>query len=265
MIYSEPADDDSLSDQTPETPVTIKQMKENLEGLKSEKEVIDNKWEELDEINGGIIEFLRQELSPDEVKQIQAFIKNYKKKEDFYEKQLKDNAIENYETTNNDKDTAAVKENFISYKLSFFKKLVPFINIDRRQEYLSYIKSDLVIEKKDKDLDEKIYKQEEIIEERVDTIKEKIIEHKRSLEERLEKIIRKRISQKIGSIFSSEKAQSLSNERKAKILKNVLAKLLVNQAKLESQSGESEYIRKRIEIFEIIVEVVEEEIEKLLQ
>jgi len=247
-----------------EEPVTIKQMKENLEELKDEKEDLGDRWETLRIVNGKVIDFLKTDLADADIAFIQNLSLEFQQKKRFYEQQLKDNSLENYDTSiESDNDTAAVKWNFIEYKLSFYKELVPYIDSRKKDEYLDYIKWNIKIEKEDKDIKEKIYKQEWVIEERVDTIKEKIVEHKKALAEKLEKLIRWKIEEKITAILSSEKMQKMTNEQKTILLGKVIERFENRKNKLIDESKESEYIRKKVEIYEIAIDVVRVEIAKI--
>lgn len=242
-------------------PVTIKQMKENLEDLKDRKENIGDKWETLRIVNGKVIDFLKNDLSDTDIWVIQDLSIGFQQRKTFYEQQLKDNSLENYDTSvEQDNDTAAVKQNFIDYKLNFYKQLVPYINSQKKDEYLDYIKGNIEIEKEDKDIKEKIYKQEWVIEERVGTLKEKIIEHKKALEEKLEKLIRQKIEEKIRTILSSEKMLKMSNTQKISLLQKVVERFEERKTKLLNDSEDSEYLRKKVEIYDIAVDIVKVEI-----
>ena len=172
VVYA--SEEENITDAEP--PVTIKEMKENLEWLKDEKDKIDSKWDSLNSINGKVVDFLKQDLNESDIAQIQIMSVDFQQKKSFYEKQLKNNSEKNFEVQEDD-DTAAIKDEFIQYKLNFYKELVPYIDVAKKESYLSYIKWNIGIERENKDIKEKIYKQEEVIEERVDVIKEKIKVH----------------------------------------------------------------------------------------
>ena len=247
-------------------PVTIQQMKDNLEELKTEKQEIWNKWTELSQVNGKILDFLKDDLSNEDIQVIQALSLDFQQRQAFYELQLKNNAEENFDTSvAADNDTAAVKDNFIQYKLTFYKKLVPYVNIALKDQYLEYIRFNIAIEQEEKTIKEKIYKQEEGIEERVETIKEKIKEHKEDLEEKLEILIRDKIQEKIENILTKPEIINLSNPVKIQILKAVEVKLVQKKEEFISNNADTEYARKKIAIYVIVIEVLNEKIQNLQQ
>lgn len=252
----------TLEDENP--PVTIKQMKENLEELRGEKSDIWDKWKNLSNVNGKILDFLKTDLSDADISTIQSLSVAFQWQKAFYEQQLKDNALENYDTAvEADNDTAAVKENFIQQKLDFYKSLVPYINTQKKDEYFEYIKSNIVIEKQEKDIKEKIYKQEWVIEERVWDIKEKIKSHKKALEEKLEQLIYKRIKEKIQEILQREQIQNIPNETKAALLQDLADRLQLRNEQLTKDEADTEYTRKRAAIYKIAIQVLTEEISAL--
>ena len=275
VIFSEPEEialeDDTIetiekASETEEEPVTIQQMKDNLEELKTEKEVVWDKWVELIQVNGRILDFLKDDLDNSDVEAIKALSLDFEQRKNFYEQQLKNNAEENYDTAvDADNDTAAVKDNFIQYKLNFYKNLVPYVNIALKEEYLSYIRSNIAIEQEEKTIKEKIYKQEEGIEERVETIKEKIKEHKEDLEVKLDKVIRVKITEKIEDILNKPEIVDLSNSTKAKVLEIVEQKLIKKLQDFTSNSADTEYTKKTITIYKILIDIVNQRINSLRQ
>lgn len=240
-------------------PVTIKEMKENLEWLKDEKNKIDSKWDLLNSINGKVVDFLKQDLSESDIAQIETLSLAFQEKKGFYETQLKNNSEKNFAVEDDD-DTESIKDEFIQYKLDFYKKLVPYIDVSKKESYLSYIKWNIGIERENKDIKEKIYKQEEVIEERVDVIKEKIKVHKEELEKKLEILIREKISEKLDSILNSERMLALENDKKILLLEKVLEMFESNKQKLIANSEESELLKQKVAIYNIAKEIIQEKI-----
>ena len=266
VTFSEPDENTETAPNENAEPVTIQQMKDNLEDLKTEKEEVGNKWVELAQVNWRILDFLKEDLNNQDVQTIRQLSLDFQQKQTFYEQQLKDNAEENFNTAvDADNDTAAVKHNFIQYKLNFYKALVPYVNTALKNEYLEYIRSNIAIEHEEKTIKEKIYKQEEVIEERVETIKERIKEHNQELEEKIEKLVRESTRGKINAILARPQFTNISNERKVSILKVVWQKLTENKQSFIQNSTDSEYNLKKRAIFEIVVEEVYNKIEELKQ
>jgi hypothetical protein len=78
-------------------------------------------------------------LSESEIAQIETLSLEFQEKKIFYETQLKKNSEKNFAVEDDD-DTASIKDEFIEYKLDFYKKLVPYIDVSKKESYLSYIK-----------------------------------------------------------------------------------------------------------------------------
>jgi len=266
VTFTEPEEETESDSEITEEPVTIQQMKDNLEELKTEKEEVSNKWAELSEVNGKILDFLKEDLNDTDIQAIKTLSLDFAQRQSFYEQQLKDNSEENYDTAvSADDDTAAVKANFIQYKLDFYKKLVPYVNTAVKDEYLEYIRSNIAIEQEEKTIKEKIYKQEEGIEERVETIKEKIKEHNEDREEKLDKLIREKVEIKIDAILTTAKMIDLPNEQKGQVLNAVAFKLNEKREIFIANSTDNEYNRKKIDIYDVVIEVLYQKADSLQQ
>ena len=245
-----------------EEPVTIKEMKENLEWLKDKKDQIDFKWDSLNSVNGKVVDFLKSDLTEWDIAEIEVLSLQFQEKKAFYDLQLKNNSEKNSDLQEDD-NTEIIKDEFIQYKLSFYKELVPFIDVTKKESYLSYIKWNIGIEKENKDIKEKIYKQEEVIEDRVDIIKEKIKVHKEELEKKLEMLIREKIAEKLDVILNSETIIILEDDKKIFLLEQVIDRLVLNKQALVANNEPSELLNQKVAIYNIAAEIIQEKITSL--
>lgn len=237
---------------------TIKEMQENLAELKEEKNIIDDKWSVLNKINGKVADYLRNDLTTQQVTEITTLASIYSSQKESYESQLKF-LSENWENLKLDE----LKVSFVQTKLTFYKNLVPYIDVSKKDAYLTYIKWSVEIEKENKDIKEKIYKQEEVIEERVDDLKEKIKVHNEVLEQKLRVLIYSTIDKKISAILNQEKVTRLSTENKKKILWMVLKKLSEEKEALSQLNDITERTQKKIAIYEIAENVIQKKQDEL--
>lgn len=219
---------------------TIKELQDNIRILEEKK------WEITKQFSSDLWDiweikwFLKENLSIKETDEIKTIISDYNKsKEDI-----------NLEET----DKEEIKKQLLELKRETYKKLVPYIEQTKLEEYLEYIRKNVDILKKWKELNEEIYKNRELLEQKVILLKEKIKTNEDKLKNEIDELINKKIDEKINIIKNNEKFKLLDIEKRKEIINITIDKIKI---KLDS-FDDTEENKKKIEIYNLLIAKLQE-------
>lgn len=140
----------------------------------------------------------------------------------------------------------------MSLKQDLYKKLVYFIKVERLDDFLTYVKWDLEVNEKRKDVTEEIDEDKKKLETKVNTIREKIEENKNVLEERIRHSISEKLDIKIAEILANERFIKLETEAKKNLFQITIEKAEVKQQELEAILNKTTIINQKIEVYNIM-------------
>lgn len=235
---------------------TIKELQENIKNLTVEKFSFKSKWESFRQENGKINDFIISPISEIDVKDIELLISNYYAWLELIEKSIEEKAkvLEN---------TDELKQELLNNKIDLFKKLVPYIKKDKLTDYLSYIKGNIEIEKNEKNLTDEIFRHQWIIDIKINAIKEKIEENRKVLEAKIEESVAIKVEEKISKILENEKFKLLDTESQVRVFEMTLKKISEKKDILRKIESKTTIIDKKIEIYTIVENKLNEVIESI--
>ncbi len=228
---------------------TISESQNYINKLKEKEVELKNKWDLFTKENWKITSFIIDSLSKKDIEKLENILKKYYKERDIINKKIKD--------SNDDEEIKKLKKQGLKIKINLYKEIVPYIDKTKIQSYLEYIKSNIDIYEKDKNIKSKIKSEEIKLKKKVINIKYKIIEHRKELNDNLKKIIIERLNQKINNIKENPKFQKLSKEKKIELFKLMLKRLSEKKDVLDNLDKQTTIIKKKIEIYEIAIEIIE--------
>ena len=236
----------------------IIEMSSNIEELEKQKNSLDGKWDEFKKQYEGISGFLKENLTQRELFEVEEI--NY-----IYNSQKKALELKLIEAVKNLQDTSEIKSELLELKKEFYKKLANYIEPPKLNDFLVYIKGDIELNEKNKELKEELYKEKIVLQEKVDTIKEKIEQHQEVINKRIENLIREKLSEKIALLKEKKKFQILSKDGKILFFSKALEKTTSKREILENIENKTSIIQKKIELYQIIEAELIKEREKLQQ
>lgn len=225
---------------------TIKELKDNIQSLDEEDKSIRLKDEFLKE-NSDFRSFFKEDLSIKDIDDIKEILELYKIYSSRLDQKLTTESKNLLETTE-------TKDSLIEQRKDLFKKLVPYIDISKIDDYLEYVKSDAYLLKEKKEIKDDIIRKKWIIDEKITHLKEKIEEHKKTLDSRIIWIVNEKMDAKIDDIKNNPWFMSLEIEKKIEIIKKTIDKIREN---LESIDKEEKSNEKKLEIYKIAIEKLE--------
>lgn len=233
---------------------TLKQLDSNIKELKETRENLDEKWSSFkQQYIWGVMAFVKEDLSTEEKQSLQDIIYIYNSKR----KELDLKLIEKVKELNN---TQELKQKLIELKKTFYNDVSIYVAHEKIDSFLEYIKGDIELNEKNKEVKEKLYKKSIIFKEKVDSIKGKIEENKKTLDERLYNLIKQKLSEKIVSLEAKEKYKNFTFEEKVILFEKILAKAKTKKQELEIRFKVTASIEKKIEIYTVIEQVLVEKI-----
>lgn len=225
---------------------TIWELKESIKELNEEKAGIDDKVAELKK-SSDLWAFFKDQLSEQEITEVAAIIKQYKILNTQINRQFA-------ETAEEFKPTITIKSELLEERKNLYKRLVPYIKIEKIEEYKQYIAWDAsyLIEKKE--VDEDIARKEWVIEQKVEKIEEKIEENKRELEESLKIAVSNRVDEYLDILAKKEKFIALPLESRINIVDSLISKLEDKVIELRTRvTNSTSTVDQKITILETIV------------
>lgn len=223
---------------------SIKEIKQNIEKLNSDKNLISSEYSEF-KWEANLSSYFKSLLSQEDIKSIEILITKYNQDFNNLNTQLLDQA-------KNLDDTTEIKNQLLQIKKDLYLNLLPYIDQNKYQEYLSFIRWDATISKKQVEVKSEIIATKEIYNQKVTKIEGKIIENRQKMAERLEKVIADKIDEKIESMKNSESFKNLPNDLQVQVLEKTIEKVNTNIWVLESIENKDRNIQQKIDLYYLL-------------
>lgn len=233
---------------------TIKQLRENINELESQKRELKEDWEQFLTENGALQDFLKENIPEEDEERLKEIIDLYNIYKARVNQELKE--------TQDEEKSNELKKELLRLKQDLYKKLVYFIKTERLDDFLTYVRWDLEVNKKRKDVSEEISEDTKKLEDKVKVIREKIEENKKALDERIRIVIEEKLDEKITKILSDERFSKLSPEAKKQLFLITLEKLRIKRGDFTSIKDKTSLVHKKIETYNIIEEKLIEVIDQ---
>ena len=223
---------------------TIWELKNNVEDLKATQDTIEDELEQLKK-STKLGAFFKDDLTSIEVSRVTHLIHEYKQKNTNINKQL-------LETAEDFKSTTILKQDLLEERKNLYISLVPYIKIEKLEEYKQYIKWDANYLLEKQELSEEIIRKEEVINEKVEKIEWHIEENKKNLETQLYQIIWDKIDEYLFKITQSDKFITLTYEWKIHIIERLTTRLHQKITELRNSSAATTTMLQKIDILEAV-------------
>jgi len=204
---------------------TIKELKQSIQTLDKVNNQLKNDFNELN-ADIKLKSFLRNDLSLIEFQKIKTIVWNYNKNNKIIEEKLLLNAKKQI-------SIVIQRKKLLEQKRLFYNWLIPFINIDFKNEHLEYIRRDAEIFNKQNIVLTDIEVKKEILDTKVTRIESKIIKHKEFIRDSIRKVIEERLDLKIRNLVNNETFIVLKNDSKIKVLEKTIRKIKIKLQNLE--------------------------------
>lgn len=225
-----------------ENPKTIKQLKENIEVLKSKKVINFSMFEKFKIEHWGLQNYFSKELFETDFLEIEKIISDYK-----INKEKIKSTFKSSEKT----------QKLLDLEKKLYNSLTAYIDKDKITSYNIFVEKSLSTIKKEDEIETEIKDKKEKINEKLSTIKNKIKENNKVQQEKLNTLLKIKIKDKILKFKNSKKIKSLWVEKQKLLFKIVLKKIL------EKKEKTKELTQKQKNLYSIIEEVLREIIEEL--
>lgn len=222
---------------------TIRDLKDNLNELNNKNDNLRLQVEQMIKEAWKLKDFFRDDLNEKELSDLKEIFSLYRIYTDRINKSFNEN-IKNLENTEEE------KKNFLVEKAWVYKRLTKYIKIEKREDFLEFIKTDLETTKEKKDLEEWLYISNTALTEKVETIKEKIIEHKEALNEKLNKVIINKVDERIVGLKNNPKFKNLTNQEKKETLNKSIWIIEVKVDELKKKK--TTINEKKLELYSIV-------------
>lgn len=223
---------------------SIKEIKQNIEKLNSDRNLILNQYSEF-KLESDLSSYFKPLLSKEELQSIEILITKYN--EQFNELNLL------LLTQAKDlKDTSDVKNQLLQIKKDLYINLLWFVDSQKYQEYLWFIRWDAIISKKQVEVKSQIASTKEIYDKKVTKIESRIIENRKQMALRLEKVISDKIDEKIDSMKNSPSFQKLPKHLQIEVLEKTIEKVNINISTLETIKVNDWNVEQKIDLYYLL-------------
>lgn len=229
--------------------LTIKELSQNIEKLKEEKEDFLEKNKELSKEYWELFSFIRNDLNEDEIEEITWKVNAFLENKANLETRLK-------QKIDNQEDSTDIKKEIIFNRANFYKYIAKYVQKDKREDFIAHIKFQVQSEKEAKDLIEEILLSQNLLEQKVTYIKEKIETHKEDLQAKIENSITLKIKKRIDEIDSNPKYAQISQTVKNTIYKNFILQIKKRLSELEASKLSDNYKEMRRNILNKMIEEI---------
>jgi len=221
-----------LADNTEDESKSIKQLKNNIEVLKSKKVLAQSVFEKFKQENGNLSNYFRKDLSKEEIKNIEEIISKY----------------------NENRKVIINQFDILKLKRQVFSDLEKYIDKSKIWLYKDFVEKNIESQKKALLIKKDIEKKKKIIEKKVSSIKKKIIENHKKEEKKLKELLIQKIKQRVYALKNNKKISYLSKKRQIKLFKVVLKK--INFIKQNNKKLTQKQIFILIIISDTLVEII---------
>ncbi|PID87395.1 hypothetical protein CSB07_01750 [Candidatus Gracilibacteria bacterium] len=222
---------------------TIRYLKNKLNKLNNKNDDLKAQVEKMIKETGNLKNFFRDDLSQKELSDLKEIFSLYKIYSNRINKKFNKNIKKLVETEEE-------KKKLLLEKSLAYKRLTKYIKIEKKEEFLEFIKSDLEITKEKKDLEENLYKNNNALSRKVAIIKEKIKENNQILDEKLRKLITEKVNEKIENLKNNPKFKTLTNKEKKAVFNKSISK--INMKIKQMKNNLNDLNKKKLELYNII-------------
>jgi len=240
------------------TQKSITEINSNIKNLEQETNDLSDKWSFLKKQHGWISNFIKENLTDEEATALEELTYIYNSKEKSLNIQL-------VEKVRSFEETSETKSQLLELKKNFYKDLANYVEPDKLSNFLEYIKNDVTLNEKNKNIQEELYQEKVVLQEKVETIKEKIEEHQNVISQRIEKLIRAKISENIERLKQKPKYQWLTLEWKIFFFEKALEKTTSKKLEFENIEHKTSIIQKKVELYQIVEQSLKDEIAILIK
>jgi len=228
-------------------------MGNDIEQLEEEKKVLEFKWNNFLIWGNTLSEFVRADLDDSDKREIENILESYVADKNVLERQ-QEKLIEALQT---DEKLEEKKLELLSRKKDFYSALLSYIDVDKVDEYRSYIENDILLNEKSKDVSSEIQRKNVEKQDRVEYLQEKYKAPDKTLDENSELVVRMR--DKLDIFIQRESFQALTPEQKIFIFERLITRIEGEIKKIEEQNSYVNDSKKAI--FKTVQDILWEYIE----
>lgn len=223
---------------------SIKEIKQNIEKLNSDKNLISNEYSEF-KLESNVSSYFKKSLSKEDITSIEKLITQY----NLQYSELNTVLLNKAKILESNDD---IKNQLLQIKKDLYINLLPYIDSDKYQEYIVFIRWDVIISKKQAEVKSEIATNKQIYDKKVTNIESKIIANRIHLAERIEKVISVKIDEKINTMKDSSSFKSLPKHLQLEILEKTIQKVNINISALELMDSKDINIAQKIELYYLL-------------
>lgn len=229
---------------------TVKEIQANIESLKKEKSHLDFKWDTYRIGNENLWNLLKSDLSDEQKLEIEEIIIEYKDSLDKYEGKISITLDARRD------EVDAITNEFLIEKREFYMSLIKYVEVDKLEDYMTYINSDLNFNEKSNEVAVKIEQKNIQKEERIEEIQKQIHSNTNILRDRIREKVTTRVTEKLDSFVTEEKFSQLSNGGKIIVFQKLQSKVQNKIEELKSHPDPTS-IEENLFLHEIINEIIQ--------
>ena len=223
---------------------SIKEIKQNIEKLNSDKNLISNQYSEF-KYESNLATYFKSNLKRIDIQNIETLITKYN--ETFTE--LNKELIAKAKNLENTQET---KNKILQAKKDMYLGMLDYIDPNKYSQYLEYIRWDATISKKQVEIRSEIVSKEEIYEKKVTTIEKKIEQNKLEVAQRLEKVISDKIDEKITEMKNNDSFNQLSIDLQVQVIEKTLEKVNLTIESLKQLEQKDINTNQKINLYYIL-------------
>lgn len=229
--------------------LSIKELSSNIEKIKTEQANLELKTENQSKEYWDLLWFIKQNLTKTETQDIKDEINEYIDVTTQLDEDLKNNAL-------NEAQSSDIKQEILTQKIDLYRFLYDYIDENKKDDFINYIKINLKATKERKELLEELAKNQLLLDKKVSEIKDQIETHKEDLNSKLDDIITKKIVERINLIDNNEKYKKIDQKTKNDIYKWFINTIKNKIKDVENSDLSKNYKEMRIKILnKMIVEI----------
>ena len=224
---------------------SIKELKNNIEILKSKKVINFSIFEKFKNANWDLTSYFPSNLKEEEIKKIEQIISEYNIKKNLIIKE--NNTKENSEKYN---------KKLLEIKKELYFTLEKFVLEEKKELYKVFIEKKNITFKKNLEIKKELNNNKEILQTKVIIIKEKIEKNHKKEQEKLDFILKEKIKKRILFFQNSKKIRYLSKEKQ-----KILFEVVLNR--IQKIKNWKKYTKEKKKLLYILEEVLINTIQKL--
>ncbi len=238
------------------TSKSLSELWTNIKNLQQETNSLDNKWEFFRRLHGSVEEMIKSDLSTQESEELEQTLYIYNSKRKWLELLL-------VESIRQSEDTEQVKQDLIDLKRVFYKDVAVYIDPQKTGEFLQYIKGDIELNEKNKDIKEELYKEKVEFNQKVSSLKEKIEDHKEEIQKATQRLISQKLTEKLLQVKQNPKYLELSLNKKISFFERALEKTKTRKQQFINNTTQTGISQKKIELYTMVEQSILKEIQTL--